>query len=195
VQKGEFPMQLKGKLAYIALSCVLLLSGVVLLINVLAQAPKRAQIVFMSERDGDREIYVMDTNGKNQRNITNQRLTEERTPSWSPDGKKIAFLSDRNGDCEIYVIDSEGKNPRNLTNHPAGDSYPSWSPDGQRIAFVSDRDGNCEIYVMDADGKNQRRLTKHSAKDMEPDWFDPAVGRPVSPAGKLRVLWGWIKQR
>jgi len=53
-------MQLEGKLAYIALSCVLLLSSIVLLINVLAQAPKQVQIAFHSEWDGNFEIYVME---------------------------------------------------------------------------------------------------------------------------------------
>jgi len=62
-----------------------------------------------------------------------------------------------------------------------------------QIAFVSDRDGNAEIYVMDADGKNPRNLTNHPAPDYQPDWFNP-LGYPVSPAGKLRAIWGRLKR-
>ncbi len=56
-------MQFKQRLVYIVLSCVLMLSSAVLLINVLAQAPEQAQIIFFSDRDGNGEIYVMDADG------------------------------------------------------------------------------------------------------------------------------------
>ncbi len=107
---------------------------------------------------------------------------------------QIAFVSERDWNTEIYVMDADGNNLRNLTNNPASDESPSWSPDGQRIAFQSDRDGgkNSEIYVMDADGNNPRNLTNHPAPDYQPDWFNP--GYSVSPAGKLRVIWGRLKQ-
>jgi TolB protein len=106
----------------------------------------------------------------------------------------IAFHSDRDGDRETYVMHTDGKNQRNLTNNPAYDGDPAWSPDGQKIAFNSDRDGDSEIYVMNADGKDLRRLTDHPAEDWVPDWFDPAFAYSVSPAGKLKGTWGWIKQ-
>ena len=61
-----------------------------------------------------------------------------------------------------------------------------------QIAFVSERDWNKEIYVMDADGNNPRNLTNHPAPDYQSDWFN--AGYPVSPAGKLRAIWGWLKQ-
>jgi len=154
----------------------------------------QAQIAFVSERDWNKEIYVMDADGNNLRNLTNNPASDE-APSWSPDGQGIAFQSDRDGNSEIYVMDADGNNLRNLTNNPAGDSSPAWSPDGQRIAFVSSRDGakNSAIYVMDADGNNPRNLTNHPAPDYQPDWFNPA-GYPVSPAGKLRAIWGRLKQ-
>jgi len=134
-----------------------------------AQAPQHAQIVFHSDRDGNMEIYVMDADGKNQRNITNNPAGGGY-PAWSSDGQRIAFASNRDGNGEIYVMDADGKNQRNLTNNPAYDTEPAWSPDGQRIAFASTRDENFEVYVIDADGKNQRRLTNNPAYDWYPTW-------------------------
>ena len=80
----------------------------------------QAQIAFVSGRDWNMEIYVMDADGNNLRNLTNH-LAWDESPSWSPDGQRIAFQSDREGgkNFEIYVIDADGNNLRNLTNNPA----------------------------------------------------------------------------
>ena len=72
-------MQLNMKLAHIALGCLLLSGGI--LVSVWAQAPQKAQIAFSSDRDGNWEIYVMDTDGKNQRRLTNNPALDAY-PSW-----------------------------------------------------------------------------------------------------------------
>ena len=149
------------------------------------------KIAFESERDGNKEIYVMDADGKNLVNLTNHPA-RDTSPSWSPDGQKITFVSNRDGNGEIYVMDADGKNPINLTNHPARDWAPSWSPDGKKIAFMSLRDGNKEIYVMDADGKNPINLTNHAADDWHPSWF-PLSKSAVSFRGRFLTLWGKVK--
>jgi len=74
-------MQFKQRFVYIALACLPLLSSVVLLMNAQAQAPMKAQIVFESDRDGSPEIYVMDVDGKNQRNLTDHP-NYDRSPDW-----------------------------------------------------------------------------------------------------------------
>ncbi len=182
------------RLMFGILAVLMLLGGVVTLINVQAQAPQKAQIAFQASLDGGKyEVYVMDADGKNQRNLTNHPAWDW-DPVWSSDGQRIAFGTYRDENWEVYVMDADGKNQRNLTNHLTPDWGASWSPDGQRIAFTSKRDGNYEIYVMDADGKNQRNLTNNPADDARPDWFDPASVYAVSPAGKLRATWGWIKR-
>ena len=130
---------------------------------------KQTKIAFDSDRDGNREIYVMNADGSEQRNLTNNSA-DEGYSSWSPDGKKIAFDSDRDGNDETYVMNADGSEQRRLTNNPANDGFPSWSPDGKKIAFDSDRDGNREIYVMNADGTNQRNLTNNPADDRSSSW-------------------------
>ena len=177
-------MRRRYNLAHLTLAGVVTLS-LALLMGVVDAA---AQIVFMSRRDGKPEIYVMDSDGKNLRRLTDNR-DNDWWPSWSPDGKRIVFVSERDGNREIYVMDADGGNPQNLTNDPNEDWYPSWSPDGARIAFMSRRDGHVidfaptyEIYVMDADGGNQQKITENRRSDSSPSW---------SPDGKHIVFSSW----
>ena len=175
----------------------LILVGVVALVLtslLMVCVDAQAQIAFSSERDGNWEIYVMDVDGGNQQNLSNNP-NDDRDPSWSPHGKRIAFVSDRDGhfladmpdipSYEIYVMDAAGGNQQNLTNNPHDDRDPVWSPDGKRIVFTSrrkkDADGhfNLEIYVMDADGGNQQNLTNNLGENRFPSW---------SPDGKRIVF-------
>ena len=86
-----------------------------------------SKIAFLSDRDGNWEIYVMNDDGSGQRRLTNNTDTDV-SPSWSPDGKKIAFASDRDGNREIYVMNADGSGQTRLTNNTDTDVSPSWSP-------------------------------------------------------------------
>jgi TolB protein len=146
----------------------------------------------VSARDGNAEVYAMDTDGGNPRRLT-RNPGDDWNPSWSPDGEHIAFASERGANFDIYVMDADGNNPQRLTKNPSSDWNPSWSPDGEHIAFTSNRDGNNDIYVMNANGKIPQNLTgKFFEQDVSPAWFRPLLA--VAPAGKKPMMWGWLKQ-
>ncbi len=134
----------------------------------LIATPRPQRLAFVSDQDGNSEIYVMKPDGSGQTNLT-KHPADDGDPRWSPDGSKIAFVSSRAGsDLAIYVMKADGSGVIGLTG--LGNYRPAWSPDGSKIAFVSTRDGNYEIYVMNADGSNQRRLTNTAARDTDPTW-------------------------
>jgi Tol biopolymer transport system component len=108
------------------------------------------QIAFVSDRDGNNEIYVMATDGTNAVRLTNDPA-DDRSPAWSPDGAKIAF--ERAGD--IYVMTADGDQPTSLTQSPTSDGSPKWSPDGGKIVYASLDGWTIYIYVMNADGSGR----------------------------------------
>ncbi|UCC72704.1 MAG: PD40 domain-containing protein [Gemmatimonadota bacterium] len=149
--------------------------------------PEGPKIAFVSDRDDNYEIYVMDAGGSNRVRLTNDRAWDA-DPAWSPDGKQIAFQSDRHGRWDIYVMAADGSNQMRLTSDPAWDGDPAWSPDGMMISFASDRDGNAEIYVMGADGSNPVNLTNDPAGDLDPTWSPD--GTKIAFVSNCDPWWG-----
>ncbi len=137
-------------------------------------------IAFVSTRDGNGEIYVMNSDGSDPRRLTRYREWDG-FPTWSPDGAQIAYysyVSSKN--WVIQVMDLDGRNQRQLTDNGICDGAPAWSPDGAWMAFVSDPhcdgDGR-DIYVLDVqaalqgiDAGNQRQLTDDAADDHSSAW-------------------------
>jgi Tol biopolymer transport system component len=131
-------------------------------------SPDGSMIAFASSRAGARQLFVMDADGSNIRQVTNLSDVGGRS-SWSPDGKKLAFYAGPLNDHNIYTINIDGTGLTQLTF--GGDNLgPSWSPDGNWIAFTSYRDGNNEIYIMRPDGTNLVRLTNNASSDWQPRW-------------------------
>ncbi|MEJ2710261.1 MAG: DPP IV N-terminal domain-containing protein [Anaerolineales bacterium] len=136
-------------------------------------------IAYYSDRDGNPEIYTLNTGDGSLARLTNDPAFDD-SPSISPDGTRIAFLTARHDPnpqfpdlkYEIYVMDMDGGNPRRLTNTEAAEDHPAWSPDGSKIIFDADYDGDgyYEIYTMTPDGKHVTRLTSNAANDQFADW-------------------------
>lgn len=127
-------------------------------------SPSGEQILFVSNRSGVPDVWIIDRDGADPKNLT---LTGQPHgfPRWSPDGGSILFTSQRDFNWEVYVMDADSGNPVNLTNHPSRDIDPQWSPDGEYIAFRSNRNGDEEIYVMAADGTGLINVTNLPGSD------------------------------
>ena len=131
-------------------------------------SPDGSLIAFASSRSGARQLFVMNADGSNVRQVTNLDYMGGRN-TWSPDGTRLAFYRGPQGDHNIYIINVDGTGLVQLTN--GGDNLgPSWSPDGNWIAFTSFRDGNNEIYIIHPDGTGLTRLTNSPISDWQPRW-------------------------
>ncbi len=131
--------------------------------------PNMSRIAFVSDREGNWDIYLMNADGSDLRNLTNNPGLDGH-PSWSPDGSRLMFYSDRDGDRDIYVMDVDGSNVVQLTNDPGADHSPAWSPDGTRVAFISDREGRTNLWLMNADGSDSVNLSPRAVNARWPDW-------------------------
>lgn len=156
---------------------------------------EEGMIAFFSTRDNEQGIYVMSSDGSNQKKLVKLDKNDWVMPaiglSLSPDRKRIAFMSYRKKDilelskCDIafhwiiYVLDSNGTNLRKLTDTPVFSMF-WWSPGGNKIAFISSyedpnnygKDGvvSTAIYIIDSDGRNQKRLTSIAYCDGFLNW-------------------------
>lgn len=136
------------------------------------------KILFVSNRDGNADIYIMDPDGSNQMNLINN-LSHDYDPEWSPDGNSIVFVSERDGTADIYTMNLDGSDLSQLT-YPVNpsdpgdgrnrDDMPDWSPNGTKIVFFSLRDGNSKIWLMNADGSNQIKLDLPFGVHAYPRW-------------------------
>ncbi len=88
-------------------------------------SPNQTKIAFVSTRDENEEIYVMNANGTGQTRLTDM-VGSDTSPRWSPDGTKIVFESDRDGNQEIYTMNADGTGQTRVTNDPAADTAPDW---------------------------------------------------------------------
>jgi len=129
-----------------------------------AYSPDGSRIAYMSNADGDFDIYVAVPDSGVRRKLTDAP-GQDGQPVWSPDGSRIAFRSVRDGNSQIYVMDADGSNPVNLSRNGFVDEHPVWSPDGARIVFASERppsgggEPNYDLFSMAADGTDVRRIT------------------------------------
>ncbi|HEX6846064.1 MAG TPA: PKD domain-containing protein [Chitinophagaceae bacterium] len=125
------------------------------------------KIVFVSDRDGNDEIYTCNADGSNVTRLTND-AAEDGDPVWSPEGTRIAFIREGN----LCVMNADGSNVVQKT-FTSDTKNPAWSPDGNRIAFTDmiDEANNVwwpSIYVMELTSGTVSPLPNSSGSSVEP---------------------------
>lgn len=134
------------------------------------------QIAFASDRTGSVQIWLMNSDGTKQIQLTD--ITEGVCqPDWSPDGQKLAVISPCDGkrnpyyeDSKIYILNADGSDMQLLPISQEGDFDPSWSPDGNSMAFTSLRTGTAHIYVYHFDTQSLEELSNTPYPDIQPSW-------------------------
>jgi len=116
-------------------------------------SPDGEKIVFLSERDGLRQIYTMDRDGNNVQKITDIQREFVGAPAWSPDGKWIAFGCGDKDSWGLYRIDPEGRNESVIYRSELGEMYcvglfrPAWSPDSEELIYVDAQDDTSVGFI------------------------------------------------
>ena len=125
-------------------------------------SPDGKKIAFASDRTGGTEVWVCDSEGHNEVQLT-KFGGHAGAPRWSPDGKQIVLDARPEGSSDIYVVGAGGGSPRRLTNEPSADILPVWSTDGRWIYFGSDRSGEWRLWRISPAGGPAEQISKDLA--------------------------------
>ena len=144
------------------------------------------KICFVSSRTGSKEIWVMDYDGMNERQLTHLG-TISLSPHVSPDNSRVAFSSmGRDGwSIRMFSLDLN-----RMVAFPAwGDTTlsPAWSSDGTKLAFSSARNGDPDIYVSDASGAGAHRITAFRGPDVSPVWNPKTNAQIAWVSGRTKL--------
>ncbi len=124
-----------------------------------AFSPDGSRIAFVSTRDGNPEIYVMNADGTSPTRLTIDPQADGH-PAFTPDGQAIVFQSMRTaGKAQIWMVNVDGTGLTQLTRDSVN-SAPTVSPDGQIVAYLSLRNKSYDVWLMSLDGSSQRAFTR-----------------------------------
>jgi serine/threonine protein kinase len=146
------------------------------------------KIVYASKASGNLDLWMMNSDGTNQRQLTeNSRINSH--PAISSDGRYIVFASDRTGASNIWRTDIDGSNARQLTRG-SGEEYPQCSPDGKWVVYTLLGAGKPTLWRVSIDGGAPQQLTdKYSAAaSFSPDGKSLAcIYRDEQPTSPLKL--------
>jgi Tol biopolymer transport system component len=126
----------------------------------LGVAPNGERIVFVSNRTGSKEIWIANSDGSEQTQLTYFNGPSVGSPRFSPDAKEIAFDGYAGGSSDIYVMPADGGKPSRVTSDAANEIRPSWSHDGQWIYFGWDKGGESRIWKIRRSGGEPVQVTR-----------------------------------
>ncbi len=145
-------------------------------------SPDGRSVVYASNEGGNWDLYLMDTESKTTRRLTEGSSVDDTEPSLSPDGTVIAFRSERDGGG-LFLYDLRSNEVRKLS--PLGHN-PAWSPDASEIVCATegivrpeDRyTASSQLWAIRIDNGARRLVYKGDA--VQPHW---------SPNGERIAFW------
>ncbi|MCE1254073.1 MAG: serine/threonine-protein kinase [Anaerolineae bacterium] len=140
-----------------------------------AETSLHQRIAFVSNRTGTMQVWSMNRDGSNQKQITSMS-DGACQPAFSPDGKKLAVISPCNDKklvyekTQIFILNSDGSNPQPLPVSSHQDFDPAWSHDSTRLVFTSLRNGLPHIFLYNFSSSSFEELSDTRFADINPSW-------------------------
>jgi len=142
-------------------------------------SPDGDRIVFRSRKSGHGELWMMNADGSDWRQLTRYPTDDDTLrdgrgyfagpPRWQPGRDRISFCSKRNGNYSLFSIAPDGSDLKQLTPDGREEIWHAWSPDGKWLVFDGTEDGkNYYIFLMPAAGGPIRRLTDDAQFEQAP---------------------------
>lgn len=128
-----------------------------------------SKLVFVSNRNGAKELFRVDFDGANLTQLTRDHSLI-LSPAVSPDGKKIVYTSFKENNPDLYLMDVDTKETACIAMYPGMNFAADWAPDGRTLALTFSKDGNPELYLFDTFAKEAIRLTRNKWNDVSPSW-------------------------
>ncbi len=131
-----------------------------------AYSPDGKEIAFIGEREGQRDLFIMNSDGTEIRNLTDDAVRDGDYLCFSSDGRKIFTNRNVDGNRDIYTVEVASGAIERITKDPGSDRAPYLSPDGRHMAFETSRfAGNSDIAIMDLKTREITQLTESWADD------------------------------
>jgi TolB protein len=133
------------------------------------KGPFTGKIAYVTKLSGNKEIFVMDYDGRNPQRVSNNGSIN-LNPEFAPSGREIIYTSYKKGNPDLYRRELFTGAEARISARPGLNAMGAYAPDGNRIALVLTKDGNSEIHLISKDGKELARLTRNPAIDVSPAW-------------------------
>lgn len=148
-----------------------------------AYSPDGHEIVFASNMGGTMNLYIMDADGTNVRQLTNTVHCYNGGPFFSPDGSKVLFRADREKPdyLQLFTICVDGTDEKQLTDNNSVNWAPFWYPDSKHIAYTKSlgKSHIYEIFLLNTETGEDRRITHNPTFD----------GLPVFNRDGTKMMW------
>ena len=130
-------------------------------------SPDGRLVAFTSDRSGSEDVYVIASDGTNERRVTTTPDAEGNL-AWTPDGKRILFVTFKDDRSRLFAIEPTGTNVEELAVVPG--RAPTLSPDGKRLLYMAGTWTATVLTVADRDGSNPHAITDGSSVAWNAHW-------------------------